>query len=107
MIHREAEKHKDKLKEFGIAPELIQAFKSDLERYRQIVAVPRFKISMGKEVTQRMKNLFQKTSFLIRKEIDPLMLQFRNTSFYDSYHNARKVIHLGQRSSAKPKINVV
>jgi len=83
----------------GITAVILGDFQTLITEYDELVPGPRSIIANKKTATQLLTLLFAQEDELLKKNLDKLMLQFKNTQpeFYIDYLNSREVIDLGQQ----------
>lgn len=104
-IHKMAAPLAQALKPCQITAAQIADFKQQTDDYKKNYTKPREAIATGKAATKRLPVLVRETSSLLRKEIDPLMVQFKKTEpeFYAKYKAARRLVKPAAPPTKKKK----
>ena len=89
------------LKSTKITAEKIAALQTLTDDYKKSYTKPRQAIATGKAATDQLPVVLRETSNLLRKQLDPLMVQFKATEpeFYAKYKAARRIV--------KPAVNAL
>lgn len=100
LIHNKATEVVASLSTYGVDATVLTSFLTAINDFAAIMATPRTAKSAIKAATTALNQLFVDTDLIIKRKIDLLMLQFKitNTSFYNTYLNARQIIDLGKGS---------
>lgn len=96
-IHNHANTHLVALAPFGITAPVLTALQLAITAYVVKVQAPGGAKIAKKTATANLRILFKDTDKLLDKELDPMMLQFKNTEpdFFKDYTSAREIIDLG------------
>ncbi|HAP70335.1 MAG TPA: hypothetical protein DCR04_11535 [Flavobacteriales bacterium] len=83
--------------DFGIDPALLVSWQAAIDAYTAILESPREAINSRHLKTLHLKILFKETSALLRNQLDPLMVPFKNVEpqIYYGYKQARMIINRG------------
>ncbi len=91
--------------DFGILPAQVTAWETALLDYTTALGTPRGAINKRHMYTASLKDLFADATTLFNSQLDPLMVQFKNTNpeLYNGYKQARIIIdRRGQKPKPKP-----
>ncbi len=101
LIYNKANEVVASLSTYGVDATVLTSFQTAINEYAAIIARPRTARSSIKAATTALNKLFVDTDLIIKRKIDLLMVQFKatNTSFYNTYLNARQIIDLGKGST--------
>jgi hypothetical protein len=109
-IHKTAVPLTQALKSCKITAEKITSLKTQTEDYKKSYTKPRQAIAAGKGATKRLPIVLRQTSTLLRKRLDPLMVQFKESEpeFYAKYKAARRIVkpavNPNKKAQAKAKL---
>lgn len=100
LIYNKANDIVASLSTYGVDATVLSNLQTAINDYAAIIARPRTAKSSIKAATTALNQLFVDTDLIIKRKIDLLMVQFKatNTSFYNTYLNARIIIDLGKGS---------
>ena len=98
-IHKLAVPLTQALKPSKITAEKIASLKTQTDDYKKSYTKPRQAIATGKAATKQLPVVLRQTNSLLRKQLDPLMVQFKDSApeFYAKYKAARRIV--------KPAVN--
>ena len=104
-IHTMAAPLTQALKSTKITAEKIASLKTQTDDYKKSYTKPRQAIATGKAATKHLPVVLRETSNLLRKQLDPLMVQFKATEpeFYAKYKAARRIVKPAVNLNAKQK----
>ena len=100
LIYNKANDIVASLSTYGVDAAVLTSLQTAINDYAAIIARPRNAKNSIKAATTALNQLFSATDLIIKRKIDLLMLQFKatNSSFYNTYLNARIIIDLGKGS---------
>ena len=106
QLLNEAKNLGDDLEIIGLKPSDLDEFEKQLARYSVAYIRPRERIVSRKVTTEKIRDEFLIADSLLKKQIDKLMLSFKNThpEFYYRYRSARIIVNHGvhQKGTTHP-----
>lgn len=86
----------------GVTAAKLTAFKKKIEAFETVQPKPRTRVNQGSAATQRLEILFRQAGTVLRKRLDKLMAQFKESApeFWEEYQGARVVVDI--HAPAKP-----
>ena len=106
--HKMAAPLTQSLKSSKITAEKIASLKTQTDAYKKDYTKPRQAIAVGKAATKRLPVLVRQVSTLLRKGLDPLLVQFKETDpeFHAKYRAARRIVRPSVSAAAGKKTRV-
>jgi len=88
------------LADYGINTTVLSELETSINNFTAIMPNPRTAKSAVKAATLEITELFEQTDLILKKQLDKLMIQFKdvNEYFYNTYQNAREIIDFGKGS---------
>lgn len=85
---------------YGVNASVLSSLQSSINDFTGIMVSPRTAKTISKAATLEINELFGETDIILKKRLDKLMIQFKETNetFYNTYVNAREIIDLGKGS---------
>lgn len=115
-IHKMAVPLTQALQPSKITAGKIASLKTQTDDYKKSYTKPRQAIATGKAATKQFPVVLRQASNILRKELDPLMVQFKETApeFYARYKAARRIVKPAvnpdkkkkKSANATPNVNV-
>jgi len=97
LIHHKAEENLTALVPYGVTEEYLNAFKTAIDQFIEVIPKPRLGINDRKQATAKLVALFQENDKVLEK-LDALVevVRLSQPEFYASYRNVRRVIEQGK-----------
>lgn len=93
-IHAAASEDVAALADYGVNAAKLTAFKKKIDGFEALQTQPRQDISNRSAATQQLRQLLRQADEILRKRIDPLVVQFKASApeFYNAYQAARSIV---------------
>ncbi|MHB9141241.1 MAG: hypothetical protein ACYC25_05160 [Paludibacter sp.] len=84
---------------YGVTEDELATLKEEIAQFSDSLPGPRLSVVDRKAANEKLKGLFRQVDDLLRKQLDRLMVRFRQShpEFYASYQNVRRIVNYGIR----------
>lgn len=97
----------DSLADYGVNQAKLNALKKKIDAFEAVQAKPRQNIATSSAATKTLPVLFKQADVILRKRLDGLSIQFKDTSpdFYNEYQAARSIVDSPGGRNGNGKVN--